>query len=111
MKPLRPCGHPGCPELVQSGRCAKHTREKEQRRGSAASRGYSGQWVKVRDRYLKQFPLCYRCQNKYNRVTAATLVHHIKRIRDAGPVLDTNNLMSLCVKCHDEIHRDQGDKW
>ena len=41
---LRPCAAVGCPELVASGRCARHTLESEQRRGTATARGYGVQW-------------------------------------------------------------------
>lgn len=44
---LRACAHPGCPELVESGSCPTHTRQAEQRRGSAASRGYDYYWTSV----------------------------------------------------------------
>ena len=44
---LKPCSEPRCPELVTAGRCQAHTKLKEQRRGSAASRGYDSHWSRV----------------------------------------------------------------
>jgi hypothetical protein len=45
---LRPCSEPGgCPELVESGRCAQHARAAERFRGTATSRGYDSHWSKV----------------------------------------------------------------
>lgn len=41
---LRSCASIGCPTLVVSGRCAIHARATEQRRGSAAARGYDAGW-------------------------------------------------------------------
>lgn len=44
---LRVCLEPGCPALVESGRCPAHARHVERRRGSAASRGYDSYWSRV----------------------------------------------------------------
>ena len=38
-KPLRPCKHPGCPELTREGWCSKH-KPKHQRRDSGAYHGW-----------------------------------------------------------------------
>jgi predicted HNH restriction endonuclease len=54
--------------------------------------------------------LCERCMNK-GVVKPATLVHHKQSIRNGGAVYAMDNLMSVCIPCHDEIHRKQGDKW
>jgi 5-methylcytosine-specific restriction protein A len=58
-----------------------------------------------------QQPLCEMCQQK-GIVTLATEVHHIRPIStEYRPddlrrlALDPYNLMSLCRKCHEEIHR------
>lgn len=37
---MRVCSQPGCPELVDAGRCAEHRREYERERGSREERGY-----------------------------------------------------------------------
>lgn len=115
VKPMRPCSKPGCPELVRDGRyCERHKKAEckryDDRRGTAASRGYAGQWRKVRDIKLKRSPICERCRSQ-GRTVPATLVHHIVAIRKGGSVYNLENLMSVCVKCHDEIHMEQGDKW
>ena len=114
VKPLRPCRHPMCPKLTDAGYCEEHKRAERKRyddkRGSAASRGYNGQWRKVRGIKLKRNPLCERCRSR-GRTVAATMVHHIVAIRKGGAAYDVENLMSVCVGCHDEIHREQGDKW
>ena len=43
---LRPCPAGGgtCPELTEGGPCPAHATQREQRRGSAASRGYGRRW-------------------------------------------------------------------
>jgi 5-methylcytosine-specific restriction protein A len=113
-KPLRPCASPGCPELVASGRCEKHSKQEQQRydkrRGNFRERGYTSQWDKVRLIKLRRNPLCERCDGQ-GKVESATLVHHIQSLSKGGALTDMSNLMSLCIKCHDDIHMEQGDKW
>ena len=111
---MRPCNHPGCNQLTNNTYCDIHTKakrqEQESRRESSSKRGYDFLWKKVRNKYISTHPLCERCESN-NITTLATLVHHIKRIRDGGDRLRYDNLMSLCVKCHDIIHNEQGHKW
>ena len=113
-RPKRLCNHPGCPELVASGYCDKHAKQKQQQydkqRGNFRQRGYTTAWDKVRAIKIKHNPLCERCEKK-GIVTPAALVHHIVSLSKGGELSNINNLMSLCVQCHDEIHREQGDKW
>jgi 5-methylcytosine-specific restriction endonuclease McrA len=49
--PQRPCPTPGCPHLVTKGPCPDHALERERRRGSAYTRGYTPRqhvpWAKV----------------------------------------------------------------
>lgn len=37
---MKVCSEPGCPEVVDAGRCPAHRRQREQYRGSRQSRGY-----------------------------------------------------------------------
>lgn len=103
-KPRVPCKFICCSNLVNPGEgyCSLHNAEKYktdvQRRGNAKDRGYDATWGKVRKIKLNRNPLCERC----NRV--ATLVHHIKPISQGGERFLMDNLMSLCVECHGEIH-------
>ncbi|HHW13486.1 MAG TPA: HNH endonuclease [Firmicutes bacterium] len=103
-----PCSHPGCPALVTDGRfCPVHQRAvrqaEDERRGSARERGYDRRWEKVRQMKLAHDPLCERCLQA-GRVTPATMVHHVRPIRQGGEVLDMANLLSVCRRCHDELH-------
>lgn len=53
------CPTAGCPNLTAGGRCPTCTAEAEQRRGSAASRGYGGRlWTVRRSACLYRDPLC-----------------------------------------------------
>lgn len=62
-------------------------------------------WRKLRNEQLKRNPLCQVCGD------IATEVHHLKPIesekeydRMEALAYDTNNLQSLCHKCHSDIH-------
>ncbi|MGB9903058.1 MAG: HNH endonuclease [Desulfotomaculales bacterium] len=105
----KPCAWPGCPELVEAGQrfCIEHDRQRrrqeDERRGTAAQRGYDARWQKVREMYLRQYPLCELCEKK-GRIIPATMVHHKRPIKAGGQALDMENLMSVCRACHDKIH-------
>ncbi len=71
-KSKRLCGKPGCRELVIiDSYCNKHRQEREQRRGTAASRGYGHMWRVERLKELEQHPLCVMC--KHARVIGGLL--------------------------------------
>jgi 5-methylcytosine-specific restriction protein A len=75
----------------------------DDRRGSAAARGYDARWDKAREAYLNRNPLCEMCE-KEGRTTPAVLVHHKKPIDEGGERLNPDNLMALCRECHEKIH-------
>lgn len=98
-KPLRPCSVPGCPnQATHGGKCAAHyaarQREIDQDRPTAAARGYDADWQKIRRAFLKRHSWCARCGKR------ATVVHHIRRIREGGTSV-WSNLEALCKACHD----------
>jgi len=120
-RPKTICRQAGCGVLIEApGFCEKHKREKQrqqdERRGTAAERGYDGRWVKARATWLRKYPLCVHCERE-SRVTAATVVDHIKphklkqaidsgdseAIRRAQELFwdSENNWMSLCKYHHD----------
>lgn len=107
MRPLRPCAHVGCSNLVTSGYCEEHKKEVKKRydqyRGSYRERGYTSSWDKLRKRYITQYPLCESCEAK-GIYEIATVVHHKVPIQEGGELLDVNNLQSLCNRCHEDIH-------
>lgn len=113
-KSLKFCNHYGCSNLTTNRYCDEHVALHEQERketnkqynndrGNANERGYDALWQKVRLRYLQSNPLCEQCL-KRNITRPATLVHHIKPIKEGGDRLKVNNLMALCNACHEEIH-------
>lgn len=103
--PKRPCAHPGCPALVDKGRCEAHQkaahRTDREARGSAAERGYDAQWTRFRNWYIRQYPLCRECE-KQGRVTATEIVDHIIPLAQGGDKYDERNLQPLCRSHHQE---------
>jgi 5-methylcytosine-specific restriction enzyme A len=106
LKPLHPCNHHGCRELVRERYCAKHKpdeRQYDQHRGTAAERGYDSKWRKAREAYLRKHPLCVHCERE-GIVKAAEVVDHI--IPHKGDSLlfwdVANNWQPLCKQHHDK---------
>ncbi len=66
----------------------------------------SKQWHKVRQEALsRDHGLCVYCMKKYNKISYASLVHHIEEVNDnANRVYLIYNLISLCRQCHDDVH-------
>ena len=97
----RPCGYPGCPELVSHRErcCPEHqhrTRRYDQERGTSSERGYGSRWRAIRRQVLIDEPLCRDCMEK-GRVMAANEVHH----KDGNPRNNAReNLCPLCKPCH-----------
>jgi 5-methylcytosine-specific restriction enzyme A len=113
-RPLRPCAKIGCRNLVTSGYCEEHRKEREQvdhhatrrydrQRGTSAARGYDNTWVKFRAIYLAHNPLCIDCLAD-NIYEPATEVHHIVELKDGGARLDPDNCAALCKKHHNKRH-------
>ncbi|BAP88858.1 transglycosylase [Burkholderiales bacterium GJ-E10] len=101
-----PCRHPGCAVVLTTpGYCDTHRRatrkQQDERRGSAAARGYGARWRKARASYLSRHPLCAECE-RLGRLTAATVVDHIVPHRGNRELFwDERNWQALCKPCHD----------
>lgn len=126
---LRACPEPGCPERVDGGLCPAHRRKANQRRGSAAQRGYDSQWRRLRLRFLRE--RCDACGDDPNGncpqcagsglahrwcadclrdgfMVIAEEIHHVESIKRAPHRrLDSSNLMALCGPCHDRRTRQE----
>ena len=100
-----PCCKPGCGRLADGRYCDVHQgedkRQADQERGSSTQRGYGYRWQKYRARYLAAHPLCVACEID-GRVTAATVVDHIKPHRgDPKLMWNPANHQGLCKPHHD----------
>jgi len=104
------CSKPGCSKLVAFGksRCDKHPYE----RRLVASRNdnhsrppyhklYDKQrWRKLRAAYIARHPLCEICF-KLDQIKEARVVDHVEPHRGNEQLFyDNDNLMALCVPCH-----------
>ena len=70
----------------------------------------STRWGKLRLSYLQQHPLCELCL-KEDKVVPSVDVHHITsfmsttdHLKRRSLAYNPKNLMSLCKKCHQNIH-------
>ena len=112
-KPLRPCSHPGCPNLCEGQFCEQHRVEERRKydkyeRSSDVNRKYGRAWKRIRDRYAAEHPLCEMCL-KEGRLTPVQEVHQILPVSKGGTHA-RDNLMSLCQSCHTKIHHEIGDR-
>ena len=102
-----PCRHPGCGEVLatpgycDSHRVAVHRDYGRARRGFDTERGFyqSAAWRAVRAAFLREHPVCTRCEGR-GRVVAAVVADHIQPLKDGGARFDWANLQGLCVPCH-----------
>jgi len=63
-------------------------------------------WKDLQPVYLAANPLCERCKER-GFIKGAQLVHH-KQSRRTNPELayEWSNLMSLCIRCHNIIEKE-----
>ena len=114
FKPARPCGVPGCPELTHDRYCKKHKREADayynkNLRDPAERERYGKEWRIIRDRYLREHPLCEDCLI-YGHFTPATEVHHSLPLSRGG-THEWENLRALCKRCHSSKTAREGGRW
>ena len=107
-KPKKPCGYPGCPELVEGTYCEKHqklaNREYNRyKRNPASNKRYGREWRKIRNYFIAYHPFCKMCLDE-GRYVLAEEVHHIKPLNEGGDN-SPENLMSLCKGHHSQITR------
>lgn len=102
---MRVCSVHGCPEMYDpkhGSRCPTHTAQADQRRGTAAQRGYAGKGHRTfRSAVLRRDPICVLCHARQ-----ATVADHYPRSRKELVAfhLDPNNPgfgRGLCKSCHD----------
>lgn len=113
LKPLRPCAHPGCRELVRSGYCARHRPKDCQRRSAEAADWHKWYTLPIwrellRPAQLLREPFCRECaarsvrerRPELLRVPATDVDHIIPHRGNWSLFTDTRNLQSLCHACH-----------
>lgn len=89
----------------------KKTNNNSERRKLRQSMYNSNMWKALTKWYRSQHPFCEMCEKK-GKLTPAEATHHIESPFKDGLseeerwdlLLDIDNLMSVCVDCHLEIH-------
>lgn len=114
-KPKRPCRYPGCDRLAvgDGPYCAEHQKAADEtykkfERSPDINKTYGRSWKRIRDRYVKQHPLCEQCL-KEGRLMPVDEVHHLLPVSQGGKST-SDNLMALCHSCHNKIHLELGDR-
>lgn len=70
-------------------------------RKTAHQRGYSYQWQKARDGYLRKHPLCRMCTEQGVTKAAEVVDHIIPHKGDKALFWDSDNWQPLCKAHHD----------
>lgn len=113
-KPKRPCRYTGCPNLAAQGEqyCPQHKTKVEQFYNKYQrpndKKSYGRAWKRIRDRKIRENPLCEECF-KAGIYKAAEEVHHILPLADGG-TSERSNLISLCRSCHMKAHEALGTR-
>ena len=104
---LKPCRHPGCPELTRDGWCPKHRPASRQSRRGASGAYHSwyskAVWTQeLRPAQLLREPFCRVCAAK-GWPPPATVVDHVIPFRgDWDLFVSPANHQSLCKFHHDQ---------
>lgn len=77
-------------------------KESDERRGTAAQRGYGYRWQKSSAAYLVKHELCAAHEKKGERVPAMVVDHVIPHRGDMKLFWDPKNWQGLCYACHNE---------
>lgn len=119
---LKVCPTPGCPNLVEAGRCPTCTEQADQQRGTATQRGY-GQAHRTRFRpgVLRRDPLCVCTELAHGHGqpcgAISTIADHWPRSKRELQALglddnDPRHGRALCTTCHDrETATNQPGGW
>lgn len=102
-KPLRPCRHPGCWVLTDSGYCQDHRPKPVERSDESKSWRWmysTGKWKILRGEQLLSEPFCRDCAKRGERVRATDVDHIRDHKGDWALFTDPHNLQSLCHSCH-----------
>jgi len=85
--------------------CARPKQRRQDRRASAAKRGYDRKWRALRAAHLMASPWCAECL-KDGRYVTATVGHHAVEFEGVYDPkrLDGENVVALCWQCHERLH-------
>ena len=114
-RPRRICAEPGCPELVSSGRCPRHTTTRGWGNRPHWRERYGSAWPKTRARILERDG--HVCQEEVGQSICGAFGNTVDHItpRFEGGTDDDDNLRTLCGthqqrKANDEANRARARK-
>jgi 5-methylcytosine-specific restriction protein A len=108
QRPKRPCTHPGCGVLTDTGRCVEHQRKPWSR--SVEVKRVRGRALQTRrQRWFSEYPLCVRCLAVGRAAVAVELDHVIPLA--AGGADDDSNFQGLCADCHQQKGNEDRRKY
>ena len=110
----RVCTTDGCHELTTRGRCDGCRSEAEQRRGTAADRGYNSKtYQQARRTVLLRDPVCVVCGVRFSTVSDHWPDSRRDLVAMGVPDPDSPDRMrGLCGPCHSsETAREQPGGW
>lgn len=115
-RPLRPCSHPGCRNLVRKGKCDLHKRRmaqdiSERDRPSSYSRMYDSRWAAARLAWLRERPLCgdrltgpsaehSECVREGKKRIGNEVDHIVRHAGNRERFWAKENWQTLCRHCH-----------
>jgi 5-methylcytosine-specific restriction protein A len=102
VAPMRPCGQPGCSNVVVKGRCARHASEHEQQRPNYDVRRLyrTSRWRALRALVLSEQPLCDECAAEGHVEPGTQVDHTIPHRGDLALFWDRENLRNKCQTHH-----------
>lgn len=99
---MKPCIEPGCGEPSDETRCEDHRIDhrvaKDERRGSAQSRGYDAAWQRLSKRARKMQPFCLDCGTTAN-LSADHKPEAWQRVAEGKP-LRLTDVEVVCSDCN-----------
>ena len=117
-KPMRPCATPGCPGLVNRGKCDRCKQRGVKRQGNNDGRApwyrqartwyNSARWRhEWQPKLLREQPLCVLCQER-DEITPSEVADHKEPHRGVYERFwDWANLQGLCTECHNRKSRQE----
>ena len=106
LRPLKPCSHPGCPNLTSERFCPEHARTERQRydqqRGSAHERGYTYRWSKYSKWFLRQPENVFCKLQLLGCTNLSECVDHIDPVNGSSDpkFWQPENHQGACVHCN-----------
>ncbi len=96
------------PDVVQAGQRGPM---REDRRGSAAERGYGWRWRQAREWFLRRHPLCVASLANGLTVAAEVVDHIVPHRGDMVLFWDPSNWQALSKQVHDSIKQELEERW